>query len=217
MGNDDSCPVCQFRGWASRGCCKREPCVALLWGSLWGYRTRSKVLYLVQSLVTSHSGYTTCILTNSWLDDSTQRSRLAQLLCQLKPHFDFLIESCRIRMAKPDPQIYKFMLDTMKASPSEVCRHFLLVKKNILEILQIRDIEEEQAGGGQLGPGSLILSPVTGLHSLRPGLLKDFTCPFSPEHSTRGGHVAPLCGFYRSKQVLSKLLDQLPQFAYKET
>nr|XP_035960320.1 bifunctional epoxide hydrolase 2 isoform X2 [Halichoerus grypus] len=29
-------------------------------------------------------------------------------------------ESCRIRMAKPDPQIYRFVLDTMKASPSEV-------------------------------------------------------------------------------------------------
>ncbi|XP_045629922.1 bifunctional epoxide hydrolase 2 isoform X2 [Ursus americanus] len=75
---------------------------------------------LQAALALRKKGYTTCILTNSWLDDSTQRSRLAQLLCQLKPHFDFLIESCRIRMAKPDPQIYKFMLDTMKASPSEV-------------------------------------------------------------------------------------------------
>lgn len=45
-------------------------------------------------------------------------------------------------MAKPDPQIYKFVLDTLKASPSEVCGHFLLVKKNVLEILQIRKIEE---------------------------------------------------------------------------
>uniref|UniRef100_A0A452SYI3 Bifunctional epoxide hydrolase 2 n=1 Tax=Ursus maritimus TaxID=29073 RepID=A0A452SYI3_URSMA len=75
---------------------------------------------LQAALALRKKGYTTCILTNSWLDDSTQRSRLAQLLCQLKPHFDFLIESCRIRMAKPDPQIYKFVLDTMKASPSEV-------------------------------------------------------------------------------------------------
>ncbi|XP_059553510.1 bifunctional epoxide hydrolase 2-like isoform X1 [Myotis daubentonii] len=65
-------------------------------------------------------GFTTCILTNNWLDDSTQRSSLAQLMCELRPHFDFLIESCRIGMAKPDPQIYKFMLDTLKASPNEV-------------------------------------------------------------------------------------------------
>uniref|UniRef100_A0A8C3WHP9 Bifunctional epoxide hydrolase 2 n=1 Tax=Catagonus wagneri TaxID=51154 RepID=A0A8C3WHP9_9CETA len=65
-------------------------------------------------------GFSTCILTNNWLDDSTQRGSLAQLMCELRPHFDFLIESCRIGMAKPDPQIYKFMLDTLKARPSEV-------------------------------------------------------------------------------------------------
>ncbi|VFV44086.1 epoxide hydrolase 2 isoform 3 [Lynx pardinus] len=65
-------------------------------------------------------GYTTCLLTNNWLDDSAQRGILAQLVCQLRPHFDFLVESCRIRMAKPDPRIYKFVLDTLNASPNEV-------------------------------------------------------------------------------------------------
>lgn len=70
--------------------------------------------------MTSCSGFTTCILTNNWLDDTTQRSSQAQLMCDLRPHFDFLIESCRTGMAKPDPQIYKFMLDTLKASPNEV-------------------------------------------------------------------------------------------------
>ncbi|XP_008148958.2 bifunctional epoxide hydrolase 2 [Eptesicus fuscus] len=71
-------------------------------------------------LALKKKGFTTCILTNNWLDDSTQRSSLAQLMCDLRPHFDFLIESCRIGMAKPDPQIYRFMLDTLKASPNEV-------------------------------------------------------------------------------------------------
>ncbi|XP_036279678.1 bifunctional epoxide hydrolase 2 isoform X1 [Pipistrellus kuhlii] len=71
-------------------------------------------------LALKKKGFTTCILTNNWLDDSTQRSSLAQLMWDLRPHFDFLIESCRIGMAKPDPQIYKFMLDTLKASPNEV-------------------------------------------------------------------------------------------------
>ncbi|XP_024424640.2 bifunctional epoxide hydrolase 2 [Desmodus rotundus] len=65
-------------------------------------------------------GLTTCILTNNWLDDSTQRGCGAQLMCELKPHFDLLIESCRIGMAKPDPEIYKFVLGTLKASPNEV-------------------------------------------------------------------------------------------------
>lgn len=45
-------------------------------------------------------------------------------------------------MAKPDPQIYKFVLDVLKASPSEVPRHCLSVEKNVLEILQSRKIEE---------------------------------------------------------------------------
>lgn len=64
-------------------------------------------------------------------------------MCELRPHFDLLIESCQIGMAKPDPQIYRFMLDTLKASPSEVRRHFLSVEKNVIEILQSRKIEKE--------------------------------------------------------------------------
>ncbi|XP_066197788.1 bifunctional epoxide hydrolase 2 [Saccopteryx leptura] len=72
------------------------------------------------ALALRKKGFTTCILTNNWLDDSTQRSSLAQLMCELRPCFDFLIESCQIGMSKPDPQIYKYLLDTVKASPNEV-------------------------------------------------------------------------------------------------
>ncbi|KAI5167785.1 Bifunctional Epoxide Hydrolase 2 [Manis pentadactyla] len=75
---------------------------------------------LQAALALKKKGYTTCILTNNWLDDSTHRACLAQLLCELRPHFDFLIESCRIGMAKPEPEIYTFLLDTLKASPNEV-------------------------------------------------------------------------------------------------
>ncbi|XP_072575638.1 bifunctional epoxide hydrolase 2 isoform X2 [Vulpes vulpes] len=75
---------------------------------------------LQAALALRKKGFTTCILTNNWLDDSSQRGSLAQLVCQLSPHFNFVVESCRISMAKPDPQIYKFVLDTLKASPSEV-------------------------------------------------------------------------------------------------
>uniref|UniRef100_A0A8D2AS46 Bifunctional epoxide hydrolase 2 n=1 Tax=Sciurus vulgaris TaxID=55149 RepID=A0A8D2AS46_SCIVU len=65
-------------------------------------------------------GLATCILTNSWLDDSSSRDSLAKLMCELNPHFDFQLESCQIGMVKPEPQIYKFVLDTLKAKPSEV-------------------------------------------------------------------------------------------------
>ncbi|OWK07331.1 EPHX2 [Cervus elaphus hippelaphus] len=66
---------------------------------------------MLQAAVTlKKKGFTTCILTNTWLDDRAERGRLAQMLCELKPHFDFLIESCQIGMVKPDPQIYKFVV-----------------------------------------------------------------------------------------------------------
>ncbi|XP_006884985.1 PREDICTED: bifunctional epoxide hydrolase 2 [Elephantulus edwardii] len=65
-------------------------------------------------------GFTTCILTNNWLDDSAQRGGLAQLMGELRPHFDFLIESCQVGMVKPEPQIYELLLDTLQASPNEV-------------------------------------------------------------------------------------------------
>ncbi|XP_036898135.1 bifunctional epoxide hydrolase 2 isoform X1 [Sturnira hondurensis] len=75
---------------------------------------------LQAALALRKKGLTTCILTNNWLDDGTQRNQWTQLISELKPHFDLLIESCRIGMAKPDLQIYKFVLDTLKASPNEV-------------------------------------------------------------------------------------------------
>ncbi|XP_005373801.1 PREDICTED: bifunctional epoxide hydrolase 2 [Chinchilla lanigera] len=65
-------------------------------------------------------GFKTCMLTNNWLDDRAKRGDLAQMMCELSPHFDLLVESCQVGMVKPEPQIYKLVLDTLKASPSEV-------------------------------------------------------------------------------------------------
>ncbi|KAL1781211.1 bifunctional epoxide hydrolase 2 [Sigmodon hispidus] len=65
-------------------------------------------------------GFTTCIITNNWLDDSDKRGSLAQMMCDLSQHFDFLIESCQVGMIKPEPQIYKFVLETLKVKPNEV-------------------------------------------------------------------------------------------------
>lgn len=75
---------------------------------------------LQAALMLRKKGFTTAILTNTWLDDRAERDGLAQLMCELKTHFDFLIESCQVGMVKPEPQIYRFLLDTLKVSPSEV-------------------------------------------------------------------------------------------------
>ncbi|XP_027701409.1 bifunctional epoxide hydrolase 2-like [Vombatus ursinus] len=84
--------------------------------------SKAKINYpILQAAITlRNKGYKTCILTNSWLDDSPQRDTVAQLGCTLRKHFDLMIESCRIGMAKPDPEIYKFALETLKVAPHEV-------------------------------------------------------------------------------------------------
>lgn len=103
-------------------------------------------LYLIQSLVTSYSGFTTCIVTNNWLDDSDKRDILAQMMCELSQHFDFLIESCQVGMIKPESQIYKFVLDTLKAKPNEVSRYSLSGGKECSRDLAKREPLSSQTG-----------------------------------------------------------------------
>ncbi|XP_074144480.1 bifunctional epoxide hydrolase 2 isoform X2 [Sminthopsis crassicaudata] len=83
--------------------------------------SKGKINYpMLQAAITlRNKGYKTCILTNSWLDDSPQRETIAKLVCSLGKHFDFMIESCRIGMAKPDPEIYKYALEALKVAPHE--------------------------------------------------------------------------------------------------
>lgn len=97
-------------------------------------------------------------------------------------------------MVKPEPQIYKFVLDTLKAKPSEVCRCFLSGKKNVPEILSLEE-NREVYGSGTFRAwqgSSRSLAPRLGL------LLKDLHRSFSLESSTRGGHLVPLCISYRT-------------------
>ncbi|XP_036607572.1 bifunctional epoxide hydrolase 2 [Trichosurus vulpecula] len=83
--------------------------------------SKGKINYpVLQAAITLRKkGYKTCIITNNWLDDSSQRDTFAQLLQTLRKHFDLIIESCQIGMAKPDPEIYKFALEALKVEPHE--------------------------------------------------------------------------------------------------
>ncbi|NXS79119.1 HYES hydrolase, partial [Erpornis zantholeuca] len=65
-------------------------------------------------------GFRTCVLTNSWVDDSSGRSFTATLLERFRRHFDLVLESCRIGMSKPDPGIYSYALEALQARPQEV-------------------------------------------------------------------------------------------------
>ncbi|XP_062941923.1 bifunctional epoxide hydrolase 2 isoform X3 [Cynocephalus volans] len=110
---------CRKRSEASGICLPKNFSINQILGKAVSARTINYPM-LQAALTLRKKGLATCLLTNNWLDDSAERGSLAQLMCELSPHFDFLIESCRVGMAKPEPQIYKFVLDTLKARPSEV-------------------------------------------------------------------------------------------------
>ncbi|NWI06164.1 HYES hydrolase, partial [Tichodroma muraria] len=65
-------------------------------------------------------GFLTCVLANTWVDDSSERSLTAALFQELRLHFDLVLESCRIGMRKPDPGIYSYALEALRARPQEV-------------------------------------------------------------------------------------------------
>uniref|UniRef100_A0A8C3SGW5 Epoxide hydrolase 2 n=1 Tax=Chelydra serpentina TaxID=8475 RepID=A0A8C3SGW5_CHESE len=67
-----------------------------------------------------NNGFTTCVLTNNWIDDGPQRHIMALTLSLLRRHFDLVIESCRVGLKKPDPRIYEYALGVLKAKPQEV-------------------------------------------------------------------------------------------------
>ncbi|NXW24293.1 HYES hydrolase, partial [Circaetus pectoralis] len=70
--------------------------------------------------VLRRNGFKTCVLTNNWVDDSAGRLFTATLMNLLHRHFDLVIESCRLGARKPDPQIYAYALDALRAKPQEV-------------------------------------------------------------------------------------------------
>ncbi|NXW88807.1 HYES hydrolase, partial [Alopecoenas beccarii] len=69
--------------------------------------------------VLRRNGFKTCVLTNNWVDDSAGRLFTATLMNMLHRHFDLVIESCRLGVQKPDPQIYTYTLDALQAKPQE--------------------------------------------------------------------------------------------------
>lgn len=73
-----------------------------------------------RSLLCPFLGFKTCVLTNNWVDDSAGRLFTATLMNLLHRHFDLVIESCRLGAWKPDPQIYTYALDALRAKPQEV-------------------------------------------------------------------------------------------------
>nr|XP_060610683.1 bifunctional epoxide hydrolase 2 [Anolis sagrei ordinatus] len=78
------------------------------------------VPFLKAALTLKNNGFKIAVLTNNWLDDSPNRLDTGLVFCLLRRHFDQVIESCRVGLQKPDPEVYKYALKELKAKPEEV-------------------------------------------------------------------------------------------------
>ncbi|XP_014118149.1 PREDICTED: bifunctional epoxide hydrolase 2, partial [Pseudopodoces humilis] len=143
--------------------------------------------------ILSRNGFRTCILTNSFLDDSGSGNfPPAALRRRLRSHFQLLLESCRIGMSKPDPGIYRHALEQLQAQPREVI--FLDELEENLEparelgmaTILVRDTEsalrdlQELSGIQLLSPEEPLPTPCApddvahGYVSIRPGVRLHF-------------------------------------------
>ncbi|XP_054844736.1 bifunctional epoxide hydrolase 2 [Eublepharis macularius] len=75
---------------------------------------------LQAALTLKNNGFKIAVLTNNWIDDRPQRHSTGRIFCLLQKYFDAVIESCRIGLQKPDPKIYEYTLEVLKAKPQEV-------------------------------------------------------------------------------------------------
>ncbi|NXI16098.1 HYES hydrolase, partial [Irena cyanogastra] len=65
-------------------------------------------------------GFRTCVLTNSWLDDTSWRSLTAALGQRLRRRFHLVLESCRLGRRKPEPEVFSCALEALGVQPHEV-------------------------------------------------------------------------------------------------
>ncbi|XP_066468080.1 bifunctional epoxide hydrolase 2 [Tiliqua scincoides] len=74
---------------------------------------------LQAALTLRNHGFKIAVLTNNWIDDSPHRHHTGHVFLLLRRYFDMVFESCRIGLQKPDPKIYEYVLEVMKAKPEE--------------------------------------------------------------------------------------------------
>ncbi|KAJ8398067.1 hypothetical protein AAFF_G00431440 [Aldrovandia affinis] len=65
-------------------------------------------------------GVVTCVLAQSWVDDSEQRADTAQTLFILNTHFDLVLQSCRVGARLPDSALFNHALQRLGATPQQV-------------------------------------------------------------------------------------------------
>jgi epoxide hydrolase-like predicted phosphatase len=76
-------------------------------------RVRPEMLDVIRQI--RKSGILTAALTNNWVADD----EISSLLSDFKKEFDVFVESSREGLAKPDPRIYKRVLEKLGVAPEE--------------------------------------------------------------------------------------------------
>ncbi|XP_071848022.1 bifunctional epoxide hydrolase 2-like isoform X2 [Apostichopus japonicus] len=69
--------------------------------------------------VLKNKGMKLCLLTNNYIDDTSERSIMAAGLMNLRFLFDHVMESCRLGLRKPDPKLFEEACSKMNVAPNE--------------------------------------------------------------------------------------------------
>ncbi|XP_077983835.1 bifunctional epoxide hydrolase 2-like [Glandiceps talaboti] len=78
------------------------------------------VMGMLQALLAlRNNGFKTCILTNNYINDVHNKELDSQFMLVLKHYADHIVESCRVGIRKPSPDIFKIACDKMGVDPSE--------------------------------------------------------------------------------------------------
>ncbi len=93
--------------------CLRRSMIQTYWQL--GFRYLILYVSLYISIANSHAGLKTCVVTNNWIDDIFSVS-----LAFPSEMFDCILESSKLRMRKPDPEIYRLACVRLGVSPHEV-------------------------------------------------------------------------------------------------
>ncbi|KAI1894967.1 hypothetical protein AGOR_G00101090 [Albula goreensis] len=81
---------------------------------------RFNIPILQASATLRHHGVATCVLANSWVDDSEQRAGTARILSVLHTHFDLVLQSCHMGTRLPDSTFFDHALQKLGVSPNQV-------------------------------------------------------------------------------------------------
>ncbi|HVS15162.1 MAG TPA: HAD family phosphatase [Thermoanaerobaculia bacterium] len=81
-------------------------------------RPRPRMLEAIAGL--RAAGYVVAALTNNWSEDDSASSRDAFHIDLLRDTFDHVVESRKVGLRKPDPEIYRLTCEVLGVEPAEV-------------------------------------------------------------------------------------------------